>query len=83
MLWDLLHVRRPAAAAPRMRVVVVIQVHVEQIEDDAEHSRPQAIAQAPHACDHALDSAWNGDIWFSKDLFRNRPKSWKNTLNNL
>jgi len=40
-----------------MRVVVVIQVHVEQIEDDAEHSRPQAIAQAPHACDHALDGA--------------------------
>lgn len=65
MLWDLLHVCRPAAAALRMRVVVVVQIDVKQVEDDAEDRRTQAIAQTPHARDHALNSAWNCDIWFS------------------
>lgn len=38
-------------------VMLVIEVHMEQIENDAEHSRTQTITEPPHACHHSLDHA--------------------------
>ncbi len=53
--------RNEAAAAPFLRAVRAVdgvllqEVHVEEVEDEPEHGRAEAVAEAAHAGDHALD----------------------------
>uniref|UniRef100_A0A182KHS5 Uncharacterized protein n=1 Tax=Anopheles christyi TaxID=43041 RepID=A0A182KHS5_9DIPT len=36
-------------------IMLVVQIDVEHVEDDAEHCWPQTVAQAAHSCHHTLD----------------------------
>jgi hypothetical protein len=40
-----------------LRVSLFAEVHVKEAEDESEHCRPEAVAEATHPGDHTLDEA--------------------------